>query len=170
MIFVLCLQGSLDVFIDEYGRIGKENGNDEEEEDDEEMEEDDDKVEAKTGIDRGLLAERILGATHVGGELQFLIKWRGTEICDLVSFDEAYGKCIEVVHNFYREGLALHGEKKDFFQVFTDDVRFEEVLNSVDKRFSSSSGAELMRVIACIFKLQAKVVSASERALNPQDK
>jgi archaellum component FlaD/FlaE len=130
--FDLPLQGSLDAFNAEQGRIVNENVNEEEEEDDEveeeddeveeeddeeeeeddeEEEEDDEEEEEKRGFDRGLTAERIIGATDNGGELKFVMKWGGSDLVDLVSAKEANEKCPEVVIKFYEERFTLNGSQ-----------------------------------------------------------
>ncbi len=58
------------------------------------------------GFEKGLLPEKILGASNKNGELEFLIKWRDSNDHDMVLAQVAYLKCPKLVFKFYEERLV----------------------------------------------------------------
>ena len=56
---------------------------------------------AKTGFERGLEPERIVGAAQGDGNLMFRMKWKGCKEIDLVDIAEAKQKCPYVVIDYF---------------------------------------------------------------------
>ena len=68
----------------------------------------------KIGFERGLSAEQIVGCTTSGAQLFFLVKWKDTDLCDLIESKEANDRCPDLVHQFYEDRMTWDSEPKTY--------------------------------------------------------
>lgn len=65
------------------------------------------------GFNRGLEPERVLGATKSGGEIMLLMKWKDSNLADVVPAKDANLRCPDVVIRFYEERLMWETGSED---------------------------------------------------------
>ncbi|XP_030380555.1 heterochromatin protein 1 isoform X2 [Scaptodrosophila lebanonensis] len=66
-----------------------------------------------TGFDRGLEAEKILGASDNNGRLTFLIQFKGVDQAEMVPSTIANVKIPQMVIRFYEERLSWYSDNED---------------------------------------------------------
>ncbi|EDW11168.1 heterochromatin protein 1 isoform X2 [Drosophila mojavensis] len=66
-----------------------------------------------TGFDRGLEAEKILGASDNNGRLTFLIQFKGVDQAEMVPSTVANVKIPQMVIRFYEERLSWYSDNED---------------------------------------------------------
>lgn len=66
------------------------------------------------GLERGLELDKIIGATDIGGKLQFLVKWKDTSAeTELIPSEIANDKMPQAVISFYEDRLTWHTVQPD---------------------------------------------------------
>lgn len=70
------------------------------------------KTTEKTGFDKGLDAEKILGASDSGGVLTFLIQFKGIDQAEMVPASVANVKIPQMVIKFYEERLSWYSDEE----------------------------------------------------------
>lgn len=66
-----------------------------------------------TGFDKGLEAEKILGASDSNGGLYFLIQFKGVDQAEMVPAPTANVKIPQMVIKFYEERLSWYSDNEE---------------------------------------------------------
>ena len=73
------------------------------------------------GFSRGLEAEKILDATFDTGQIFFLVKWKDSELSDIVPAREANIRIPEMVIQFYEDRMEWGEEEEEECRAETPD-------------------------------------------------
>ena len=68
-------------------------------------------VKQLNGFDCGLEPKEITGATHMNGQLTFIMKWIDSDRIDLVPSKKANQMCPQIVIQFYEKHLKWNNSK-----------------------------------------------------------
>jgi len=65
------------------------------------------KIESNVTTPKKKIAEKIVGASDLSGQLEFLLKWQGIEKFDKITAAEANLMCPQIVIIFYEERVEF---------------------------------------------------------------
>lgn len=77
------------------------------------------------GFGMGKVPHKIIGATDLGGELCFLMKWKGSSMADIVPAKVANVRCPQVVIRFY-ENRVRWNSKRPLQEMLEEDEDEED--------------------------------------------